>query len=377
MLEKIDRMFFGARTHQKLQINALDGVRGLAVLFVLFSHAANGKLVLFEDLIFAGKGSGQFGVWLFFVLSAFLLTRGLIKRDNQTLKLPLLWIDYAMRRILRIFPLFTVVVLFVWFVSRMGLNFNFSDFDLFKVWEHLSLQVGEEHLWTIGIEFRYYLILPLFICIYAFLVKRNFWLTTAFVFAIFAVTNAYFLEAPFLMFLPLFLAGSYTAVFNEWFRGKKYSLPRMILTLAGVLILGYSFLMMPNTYQMIFGSRPRLGAAYYPQWGLMFGLLIFIIINEDGLLNRIFASKAFRFIGITSFSMYLWHWFILVWVLRYLSVPSPLGMILFYGVTLIVAGISFLVFERPFSAIRVFKPGKPIQERAHPLTGETEVTLTK
>jgi peptidoglycan/LPS O-acetylase OafA/YrhL len=374
MLEKLDRLFFGARTHQKLQIDALDGVRGLAVFFVLFSHGANGKLVFFENIIFAGKGSGQFGVWLFFVLSAFLLTRGLIKRDNETLKSALLWLDYSVRRILRIFPLFSVVIAFIWLVTKTGLNFNFKNFVLRTAWEHLTLQAGQEHLWTIGVEFRYYLILPLFVLVYAFVLKRNFWLTTALVFVIFAVSTKYFLALPFWQYLSLFIAGSYFAVFNDWYLQNKFSLPKIALTIAGILIIGYSFIMMPNTYAMLFSSTPRLGARYFPQWGLLFGSLIFIVINEDGLLNRIFANKAFRFVGIVSFSMYLWHWFTMIWVVRYLDLPTYVEIFVFYGSSLIIAGISFLIFEKPLASVRILKQRDKQPEHARPIPSKTKVT---
>ena len=114
LLTQLQKRLFGARTHKHLQINALDGVRGLAVLFVLFSHAANINLVIWPNLRISGNGSGQFGVYLFFSLSAFLITRGLIRKDNEALKHPALWVDYFVRRIFRVFPLFTFVLVLIW-----------------------------------------------------------------------------------------------------------------------------------------------------------------------------------------------------------------------------------------------------------------------
>lgn len=62
---------------------SLNGLRGVAVLFVLFSHAANKGLIFFEGFSIAGSGSGKVGVYLFFVLSAFLLTDQILKRQDR------------------------------------------------------------------------------------------------------------------------------------------------------------------------------------------------------------------------------------------------------------------------------------------------------
>ena len=82
-------------------VPALDGARGLAILLVLLDHASDAHLYLFAgaDLNRAGK----YGVYLFFVLSSFLLTlpfcAGRAPTDLRS------WLNYGMRRFLRIFPL--------------------------------------------------------------------------------------------------------------------------------------------------------------------------------------------------------------------------------------------------------------------------------
>jgi len=52
---------------------ALDGLRGLAAMAVVFSHASNADMGVIYGVPLAGLG--RFAVWLFFVISAFLLTR--------------------------------------------------------------------------------------------------------------------------------------------------------------------------------------------------------------------------------------------------------------------------------------------------------------
>src|SRR5664279_4066021 len=88
----------------RTRLPALDGLRGLAVLMVLLDHASDAKLRIFPaaDMNRAGK----YGVYLFFVLSAFLLTHLLLLRPPAELSRARIWLNYAVRRFFRIFPLY-------------------------------------------------------------------------------------------------------------------------------------------------------------------------------------------------------------------------------------------------------------------------------
>ena len=63
-------------------LNALDGLRGLAVLVVLASHFSSAGLFPRPAL----HGVGKSGVYLFFVLSAFLLVRNLLRLPPGALR---------------------------------------------------------------------------------------------------------------------------------------------------------------------------------------------------------------------------------------------------------------------------------------------------
>jgi hypothetical protein len=78
-MNRLERLFFDKTSSTNLQFGSLDGLRGIAVLFVVLSHLSNAGFNLTPVLNFAG--SGKYGVFLFFVLSAFLLTFPLIDRN--------------------------------------------------------------------------------------------------------------------------------------------------------------------------------------------------------------------------------------------------------------------------------------------------------
>src|SRR2546427_294979 len=92
------------------QLPAADGIRGLACLLVLLVHALS---FFYPTLFPLLRGSGKFGVWLFFVLSAFLLTLRLQQRGFGLATLT----DYAFGRSLRVLPLFLLACLLYFWVG--------------------------------------------------------------------------------------------------------------------------------------------------------------------------------------------------------------------------------------------------------------------
>ncbi|RZL18764.1 MAG: acyltransferase, partial [Pedobacter sp.] len=97
------------------QIDSVDGLRGVAVLLVFLSHTSNQGFFLFPFLNLAGIGKE--GVYLFFVLSAFLLTLPFLERGNNAFrKLPLA--NYFLRRFFRIYPLYLFFLLFCFFSGK-------------------------------------------------------------------------------------------------------------------------------------------------------------------------------------------------------------------------------------------------------------------
>ena len=367
MIKQLEAAIFGAKTRQKLQIDALDGVRGLAVLFVLFSHAAGMDLVFFPEIKLAGSGSGQLGVYLFFALSAFLLTRGLIRQGVTAIKSARLWLDYFLRRLLRIYPLYTVFLITIWIGWQSGLIRSFGSFNLNDLWQHLTLQAGRHHTWTIGVEVRYYFVLPIFVWVFFFVIKKNIGLLTVLIMAIMLVAARYFPGLPAeytnLKFLPLFLTGSYFAVLNEEYQKQPKRIPSVVLTLVGFVSLGIMLFYMPSTYELFMGEKHHLiSVRFFPLWGMLFSLFIFAVINEQGILTRLFSHRAVRFLGIVSFSMYLWHYLALHWALK-LAAPLTVKIVAYYVGSLLFSTLSFLAFEKPLSGVRLKRP-TPVTQTA-------------
>jgi len=134
---------------------AIDGLRGLAALIVVASHASNMGLHLIPGLSLAG--TGKYGVYLFFVISAFLLTFQWLQAPPGGPGTAGALGRYMVRRVLRIYPLYAVVLVLGWLLPR-GLG---VPMDGPAVWTHLTLREGRDIYWSVPVEFKYYLVIPL------------------------------------------------------------------------------------------------------------------------------------------------------------------------------------------------------------------------
>src|SRR3989304_4428634 len=151
----ITRVYLSKNSSHNLQVDSLDGLRGVAVLFVLFSYICNTGLTIPPFLNFSG--SGKYGVFLFFTLSAYLLTTPLLK-NNYNLLNRRLWLNYFIRRTLRIYPLFFIVLLaniLIFSVLKQEIAIRLSWRDVLN---HLMLQDGKSIFWSIPVEFKYYFV---------------------------------------------------------------------------------------------------------------------------------------------------------------------------------------------------------------------------
>lgn len=135
-----------SRASDSRHLPAADGIRGVACLIVLLTH---GIAFCWPESMPWLRGSSKTGVWLFFVLSAFLLTLRLQHRGFGILSL----CDYALGRCLRILPLFVLACLLYFWVGH-GIR------DAGQLWAAITFRQGYIHLWTIPAEFKFYLILP-------------------------------------------------------------------------------------------------------------------------------------------------------------------------------------------------------------------------
>jgi len=288
-------------THKKPSTNkkiiSLDGLRGFAALLVLADHTG---WVYF-------KGLGAIGVWLFFSLSGFLLSIPFVKNPSLIKSSSYLQ-HYLLRRIKRILPMY-YFVLIVAYLFRGRLE----DFI-----RHAVFIQGDGIYWSVPQEMFFYMILPLIFALNFYLCRGNLKVIIIFT-LIMAVSLNQWINADFIyiygngrrlsLWLGIFLSG----VCMSYFYHSPYvtflqNRSSMLHNIFGIVLLGSICLSSDPFLDYIFNKSVYYTWEYSDIYGYIATLLIlFTIINEKSILNKIMSFYPLRAVGIVGFSFYLLH----------------------------------------------------------------------
>lgn len=139
---------------------ALDGLRGLAIFFVLVGHVFQFSLNRWQS---EGNGFGQLGVMLFFVLSGFLITSLLYRERTASGTINLK--RFYLRRVLRLGPALVVFLLVMFLLIALKLITDVPAYELAVCLLYVRNIFGRSHslghLWSLSMEEQFYAIWPL------------------------------------------------------------------------------------------------------------------------------------------------------------------------------------------------------------------------
>ncbi|KFL35750.1 acyltransferase family protein [Arenimonas donghaensis] len=358
-------LFLGRPRGRRDHLDALDGLRGLAVLVVLASHLSNRGLHLLPGLDLSGIGKS--GVYLFFVLSAFLLTRILMDRPAGDYRQARLWLDYALRRVLRIWPVYLVLLLVSWGLTRAGVQAWHYQIDDASLVNHLLLREGQSVLWSIPVEFSYYLWLPLLALVLAALRAWRPGVVFEWLFGAVLLAAALWAWPPSQSvpndirlgpYLVLFFCGALAARADLALRSGTQPLPRGAWAALAVLVLAGLVLTIPAVWAAIRGTamNPALNHTWFLFFGLAWSALLLAVLHGPNGLRKPFAAWPMRLVGVVSFSLYLWHMPVLDG-LRVLGADDwPLAPVWPLAAAMAAAMLSYLAFERPWRDVRLRRP---------------------
>ena len=277
-----------------------DGIRGTAVLIVLCMHAVS---VFFPATMPYLSGMGKLGVWLFFVLSAFLLSHKFITRGFDTSGL----LSYAVGRTIRILPLF-IIAACVYSIA--------GYYPASEILNIVTFQYGFGHLWTIPVEFKFYFLLPLFTLAAIYINSKFGARSLIFASILFILIHQFFY--PFfeqkessigmMWYIPSFLIGIITSVV---YSNKCVKLSALKSNLIVTLVVALIVLSSPGARHAIFGTEMTkdLQQQFIPL-SLLWAVFLLLLVDGKGLWGKLMASTAFKKLGHWSFSIYLFHWVI-------------------------------------------------------------------
>jgi peptidoglycan/LPS O-acetylase OafA/YrhL len=337
----------------------IDGLRALAVLPVVLFHG---------DLICTG---GFVGVDIFFVISGFLITSLILKAIGDDV---FCLVTFWERRIRRILPALFVVVLATlatgWFVylpedfmsigkstlaqAILASNFFFlSDTGYF---EDAADTKPLLHTWSLAVEEQFYVLFPLLLIFLArhkrFGITRSILCFGVGSFAL-CVVGSYCSPSATFYLLPTraweFMAGAFLAAIPGWRLSNRWL--NEAAGLSGLALILYSifFYTHQTRFPGLAAIPPCLGAA----------LIIFSGDAKSTLVGRVLGLKPVVFVGLISYSLYLWHWPLLVFS-RYICIGKQS---LSLRVVLLIASVALAILswkfiETPFRK-RLFFPRRP------------------
>jgi peptidoglycan/LPS O-acetylase OafA/YrhL len=307
-----------SRAHRK----DIQGLRAIAVLLVLVFHVWPAALP-----------GGYVGVDVFFVISGYLIT-GLLLRELETTGSVSLAEFYA-RRIARLLPAAAVVLALTALLIPLlpqtmwkGSLFEVLSSSLYVENWRLATQAVDylaaedsaspvQHFWSLSIEEQFYLFWPLLILGAKALSKDRSWPLRS--------CLKGFLSLVIILSLAFSILQTYardeTAYFATQTRIWELGFGGMIALWGAFKVRGQlSSLMTISGLALIFGAAMAFGrqtpfpgaAALVP----VVGTVLILIGNSAGELKgplRILAIPAFQVVGDLSYSLYLWHWPIVVW----------------------------------------------------------------
>lgn len=327
-----------------ISFSGAAGIRGLACLLVVVIHSIS---FFFNGLFKYLNGSGKIGVWLFFVLSAFLLTVKFMRTGFDFRAIAY----YLNGRILRIIPLFSIVVFIYYYFGTAGID-TFEDLKA-----ALFFDKAYAHLWTIPVEFKFYFILPLLAGVLIFL-RRKFGVGAVLIASALSIFSHQVL-APYwntptngvttYWYLPSFLFGCIAAVLFDTTRKWVTPASSAVVGLMCVVLI----FMMTGWARNTFFGMPLDGWLQNKFIFLSAILTVFLLafIEPKGVGASIFESPVFKKAGEWSFSIYLIHWLIVV-KLSDLYPGSLLWMLVAIVASIFAGAALYMLVEKPIERFR-------------------------
>lgn len=324
----------------------IDGLRAIAVLAVLLFHAHIPQI-----------SGGFIGVDVFFVISGYLITAALLS-DGSILR----FYRHRARRILpALFVLIAVVGIAAGFIllPRDLVEFGKSAIAALTFWSNIlfwrqSGYFASEtelkpllHTWSLGVEEQFYIVFPLILWMACRLSREKLAILLA------ALAAASLALAVFAISQGKTTAAFYLAPTRAWELLVGSLLATGMLPTpdhrglrTGVAAMGLVAILVPLF--LYTGHTPFPGlAALAPVLGSM--ALIWAGTGGRHGLSPLMEFRPLVFIGLISYSLYLWHWPLLAF-LRYLTIdePSTLQITIALALALVIAAGSWRFVEQPF-----------------------------
>lgn len=351
------------------RIRELDGLRGIAVLMVLFNH--------FNESWFSG---GFIGVDIFFVLSGYVVSNSVFKRPSpNTLKSIA---DFYKRRFIRILPALIICILIITLLSMLFIPYSWLSHSLEDtgIWSILGFSNVAQimtndgyfaptsnfnpytHTWSLGVEEQFYLLIPILLI----LLRRKILFLAVSLLSMFSLFLAVYYSTAnqvvafyslFTRFWELGVGVLLAIIFN--FRIVQKSvvfLQRSIYYLSikqALILFGLLGIALPAIYLNPSIHTPWPGSLL-PVLGTTL-IILSTFLDENVPNNRFLPLRSFLispflvWFGFISYALYLWHWPVIVFMRWTIGLYDTHMIVIGILISIVLACISTYLIERPVS----------------------------
>jgi peptidoglycan/LPS O-acetylase OafA/YrhL len=346
------------RGNEIARLQGIEALRAVAALMVVLYHMVMLTDMTIPEYLGIIKKHFGLGVPLFYALSGFVLAYGYLDKLQSRQQI----VQFYIKRYFRIAPLFyTVLAVWLLFLNLRGVSTPFHDIVL-NVSLLFGLVPGKHESfvaagWSIGVEILFYLVFP----VVAALIRSLRAGVLAFAIAVFVSSSFYtaaqgldmgsYAYMNLITHMPTFLAG--IIAFLIWQRLGFIQHRSGGIALFGLfLLIAAAETYWPTSHKILMLAKGVRLDLYI--WSALFSTFILSICLWP---TRLFVNPVGATLGKVSFSLYLWHPLVIIFLFgAYKKIGSLLGTGLFsflcctavtVGLLSLVSLLSFRFVEKP------------------------------
>lgn len=348
----------------------IEGLRAIAVVLVLLNHAG-----------WALFGGGFIGVDVFFVLSGFLITGLLIREVGKTgtVSLP----QFFARRARRLLPASTIVLVFTVVASYAFLGYHRANpIAMDAKWSALFaanfrfIDQGTDyfgadappsplqHFWSLAVEEQFYFVWPFLIMAVAFVLKSVPLRLKL------GVVLTVMIGASLVHSIRLTETDMTTAYFSPFTRASELAIGAMLAVLSPLLLRAPRNVGIVASWTGVAGiiasSLMLTEQTPFPGTAMLFPVLATALAIAGGTAapdagaEGILKTLPFQWIGKLSYSIYLWHWPLLVIAAGRAGEDLSLGTnLMICAVAVALSALTYAIVENPMRSLRILKERTP------------------
>lgn len=352
---------------KKIYFPSINGLRFIAAFLVIIHYTEQYKSILgFQNYYDVGfiKNIGKLGVILFFVLSVFLITYLLL--EEKVTKKGVSIKNFYLRRILRIWPLYYLIIFLGLFIypqlDFLKYSFNSAQSEFLKYFLYIfilpnvalaaSIKVPFISLtWSIGVEEQFYIIWPqmikriklkgirlyLYVLMVYLLIK----------FGLYFIEEKQGLLLIFEKFWNSFVISAMAigGLFAQLYFDKNKSFLKVISHKT------FQFLLY-NTTIILLLLGVKIPIIHYEFYSFLFGLIILNLVQVDSSIINL-EYKILNYLGKISYGIYMFHPICVFISIKYLYFDNSFtsNFVVYLSTiisTILVASVSYTFFEKYF-----------------------------